>query len=272
VLVATLLKSPAQPAAGLARFEFNIYLREITAFLVWFGGFSIAVAAADSVAAEREKDTWAGLIATPLSGLEILRAKTLGAIWHARAAGVLLFGLWSLGLLAGAVHPLGLLAACAGVAISGAFFATWGVYASLWARSREEASGRVVPLVLLLVTSSIGAFVLPGGRAKVLLAAGSAPVLVCLSLLSYEDAAAAMHTGTFPPLGALGLHASITVVAAAWLIGTAAHAAGAFWFARAAMCGFDAAVDRPRRGRSVQPLETAPARELPLLAPELIPR
>jgi hypothetical protein len=53
-----------------------------------------------------------------LSGREILRAKLLGSIWKVPRAGVLMLALWMLGLLSGAVHPLGFIAALTGMIVS----------------------------------------------------------------------------------------------------------------------------------------------------------
>ena len=115
------------PAPGQARLEFNIALRQFSAMLASPFAFGIFVAAFRSVAAERKSDTWLGLIATPLSGWEILRAKMLGAVWYARGYAVTMLTLWTLGLLAGALHPLGFLAGLAGLAASTAFYVALGI-------------------------------------------------------------------------------------------------------------------------------------------------
>ena len=83
--------------------------------------------AAISVILEYERDTWHGLIATSLTGWEILRAKMLAAIWRARGAALTLISLWVVGLLAGAVHPLGFLNAVVGLIVIGPFYAAFGV-------------------------------------------------------------------------------------------------------------------------------------------------
>ena len=57
------------------RLSFNAYLRgmNVLFYLAWCLG--IASNAASGVVSEREEDTWTSLTATPLSGVEILRAK-----------------------------------------------------------------------------------------------------------------------------------------------------------------------------------------------------
>ena len=74
------------PAPGQARLEFNIVLRQASALLVMFSVLMVAGYAAEGVAVEKDRDTWLGLIATPLSGWEILRAKMIGAVWRARCS------------------------------------------------------------------------------------------------------------------------------------------------------------------------------------------
>ena len=68
------------PAAGQARLEFNIALRQCSAF--WARPYVLELygAAVEGVKRERERGTWLGLIATPLSGWEILRAMMVGPV------------------------------------------------------------------------------------------------------------------------------------------------------------------------------------------------
>ena len=241
---------PVGLAPGQARLEFNIVLRQMTGLLDVLYVLMVAGAAAESVAAERERETWLGLIATPLTGREILRAKMLGAIWKTRGLAFLMLALWMVGLLAGAVHPLGFLAALAGMAVSCWFLAALGVSVSLWSRDRGEATGRVLgPLMLFLGLSALP-FLLPG-TASVLMAAGTMPFQTWASLLSYEDVHAAIHSGVPPQFAAIGIRsgAGARIVLAAWLIGTTAQAVGASLLTRSAVRGFDAAVGRPMRPR-----------------------
>jgi hypothetical protein len=126
------------------------FLRMLQVDLCWYVAFwllAVAGASASSVAIERERDTWVSLTATPLTGREILRGKVLGALWHQRGFAVVLVFLWALGLVTGAVHPLGLLASIALVALLTWFVATLGVYCSLRASNTSRALG-VTLLVL----------------------------------------------------------------------------------------------------------------------------
>ena len=56
---------------------------------------------------EREEDQWTSLTSTPLTGLEILRAKMIGPVWGLRLVAYLMFLLWVVGLAVGSIHPFG---------------------------------------------------------------------------------------------------------------------------------------------------------------------
>jgi len=258
VLVSKLSKLGNTLERGFARLEFNIMLRQSSAVISFLYVIMLAGAAAESVAAERERDTWLGVITTPLSGTEILRAKMLGAVWRIRDCVAVLIALWLVGLLAGALHPVGFAAALVSLGASVAFFAAWGVYVSLWARTRAQAINRVLVFALLIsLTAPI--ILLPIAAAlRIPITAGSVPFLTWSALLSYEDVSAMFGSGVFPQVASLKLpsHPSAAQVVATWLLGTIGYAALAFLVARAAFRGFDAAVDRPRRGKKLEERES----------------
>ena len=111
------------PAAGQARLEFNIASRLCSAFWAWPDVLDLYGAAVGGVKREWERGTWLGLIATSLSGCEILRAMMLGPVLS-RLRALDIIALWTVGLMAGAVHPLGFLAAVTGLVVLPGFFGT----------------------------------------------------------------------------------------------------------------------------------------------------
>ena len=158
-------------------------------------------------------------------------------------------GLWIVGLLAGAVHPLGFLAALVGLGAMTWFFAALGTYVSLWSPDRKQATGRdhaardvlherVRPAVLTRRVRQRP----DGGRLDVASSSWA-------SLLSYEDIAAATHSGAFPQLAAVHINTGEGAwrVLATVLVGITAHLVGAALLTRAACRGFDAAAGRPKR-------------------------
>jgi ABC-type transport system involved in multi-copper enzyme maturation permease subunit len=99
----------------------------------------LAVTAASGFTSEKEKDTWLSLVATPLDGAEIIRAKIFGAFWRVRGllAAMLLVGL--IGLLFGAVHPAGFLLMVFATAVYSLAFVMLGTYISLRSKSSTRA-------------------------------------------------------------------------------------------------------------------------------------
>jgi ABC-type transport system involved in multi-copper enzyme maturation permease subunit len=100
---------------------------------------AIAGASASSVTIEREEDTWVSLTSTPLSGWQVLRAKVVGALWNQRGFAAVLGFVWLLGLLAGALKPLAVLASVALVGVLSWLVVAVGIHASLQATSTSRA-------------------------------------------------------------------------------------------------------------------------------------
>jgi hypothetical protein len=126
--------------------------RALQVDLGWYTAFwllAIAGACASGVTIEREEDTWVSLTATPLTGREILRAKVLGAIWNQRGFGAVMIFLWAVGLLTGAVYPLGVLASIAIVAVLTWLVAAVGIHASLRSSSTSRAISSAITTLCL---------------------------------------------------------------------------------------------------------------------------
>jgi ABC-type transport system involved in multi-copper enzyme maturation permease subunit len=119
--------------------EFAAALRFTSLGLALIGMLPIAAAAATSVTGEREQDTWISLATTLLTPAEIIRAKQFGAVWSARWIGLALLVLWGAGILLGALHPLGVIAAAAIVATTAWLTAAVGVAASTRAKNSIRA-------------------------------------------------------------------------------------------------------------------------------------
>ena len=253
------------PAAGQARLEFNIALRQFSAFWAWAYVVELYGAAVEGVKRERERGTWLGLIATPLSGWEILRAKMLGPVLSRLGGALTLIALWTVGLMAGAVHPLGFLAAVTGLAAVAWFCSALGVSRSLREGGMKRA-GHPLALVVRLVVA-LGVTLLVGAISG---------ALAWSSLLSYEDVFSVVHSGAFLQFGATALQKVVGVpdnlplgarvllfgtgalqtvvgartVVAVWLAGTTALGAGAYSVTRAMCRDFDVEVGRPTRPRA----------------------
>jgi ABC-type transport system involved in multi-copper enzyme maturation permease subunit len=247
--------------AGSARATFHGYLRIVATSVALVYLLGVASDAAASLTWEREKETWISLIATPLTGTEILRAKMLGAIWTLRHTAVVLVVLWLVGVAAGSVHPLGVLAVLAELAAFTWFAAALGTWISLRAEHTMQALARVMACLLLL---NAGPFLiaLPLLSLRPLILTGSAPLLLAASLVSHGEVQG------IPAAGAFGLVPD--AMAARFWLGRGPELAltcllsvtGALLAARAltrsACRGFDAWIDRP--GASTAPEHVPGAR------------
>jgi hypothetical protein len=127
----------------------NGALRGSSMALAVLGMLGVAASAAVSLTGEREQDTWISLATTLLTPDEVVRAKQLGAVWSARRVGMALLIMWAAGLLLGAIHPLGVLAAAIYVALIAWLIAVIGVFASSFAKNSTRALGTTFIAVLI---------------------------------------------------------------------------------------------------------------------------
>jgi ABC-type transport system involved in multi-copper enzyme maturation permease subunit len=131
--------------------ELNGALRSATAALGALGLLAVAASSAVAITGEREQDTWTSLATTLLTPDEVVRAKQFGALWSARRIGLALLISWAVGILLGAVHPLGALLA-AGIALGSAWFAAAvGVFVSALARNSTRALAATFITLLVLL-------------------------------------------------------------------------------------------------------------------------
>lgn len=135
---------------NLARENLNGFLRFIMTLTASFTLVWVASAAAGSISGERESDTWISLLSTPLTPAEVVRAKLAGALWSARLLILIWLGLLALGLLLGAVHPFGAVAAGAITAVDVVSGALMGLHFSLRARNSGRALTATIATLILL--------------------------------------------------------------------------------------------------------------------------
>jgi ABC-type transport system involved in multi-copper enzyme maturation permease subunit len=122
-----------------ARQSFNIFIRGactslFVLWMLWLGSITAA-----SIASEREHDTWTSLLATPLSGAEILRGKIFGCLRSTAGFGISLAALLMLGVALGAVHPVGFCFAMAALGCYVWFVTAMGMLTSLSVKSTWRA-------------------------------------------------------------------------------------------------------------------------------------
>ena len=255
----------AHAPVDLARTEFNVFLRFLTFTITLLLSFVVAGTANEILMLERRKETWNSLLATPLTAREILRLTIRALIWRLRGILGIVVVLCTIGLLAGAVHPLGYLFTLLNLAASIGMFAMWGVRASVGAKDMATASNRSVYLAILLMVFLMVPLLLPPGVKSVLLAAGSHPSVVWLSLVSYRDVHAALRYGTYSPLEWIGIptREGALQVLATCLIGTIGPALIGWWAWRRAVADFDRLVGRPWRAEPMSRERPVPPRAVP---------
>jgi ABC-type transport system involved in multi-copper enzyme maturation permease subunit len=147
---------------GWFRTEVTEALRGSSMVLAVLGMLGIAASAAVSLTGEREQDTWTSLATTLLTPAEIIRAKQFGALWSARRVGLALLVIWAVGLLLGAIHPVGVLACALYIAVIAWLVAATGVLASSFARNSTRAL--ITTFILLLILSGISRWPWVGWR------------------------------------------------------------------------------------------------------------
>ena len=180
------------------RIDFNLFLRFVSVSLGFFlilaaTGFSV-----DGIASERSRETWSSLIATPLSGRRILRAKLLATYWRFRLGIGTIVVLWTLGLFTGAIHPVGFVLSLMVLLSSTWLLTTWGLLTALKVEDVTRASTPSLVLAMLLLGSGGLLLLLPAGLNTVLIGSGCSPFVLWLSQLSYRDFA--MPGGSRPIL------------------------------------------------------------------------
>jgi len=237
-------------AAGRAHAadRFNDVVRmSATAFFL-MALLSVTATAAAAITIERAAETWTGIIASPLTASEILRAKRAGAYRRARGSIVAVVAIWTLGLIGGAVHPLGFAAACVLLPVYLASAAAVGTFASLIAKTTAKAFAVAIVTTLLL---HLGLLIVcaPLFAVNPLAAFGCSPVMMYLAPSSYGEVMALAQMGARSASGTWSGEVLSTMILSILFYGAVAVGLNI-----AAIELFDCIEDRPsREGRGRVP-------------------
>jgi ABC-type transport system involved in multi-copper enzyme maturation permease subunit len=240
------------------------YIRGVMLPLYAFWMLGVAGAAAGAFTGEHEEDTWISLVSTTLTGREIVLSKMVGAAWRFRGLAIFMVLLWVIGVAAGALHPIALVAGIVELAVFSWFFIALGVYCSLTSRSTTRSlAWTVAGLVLfsggyLAVATPLG---LP--TESPFLALGSAFMILGWSLVSpcnvhfvdmrSEDFYILNGNSGFREIdifnSSILLYAShhAGAMIATCVLGVLLFGAGAALLTAASLRRFETVVDRPRR-------------------------
>ena len=227
-----------------ARDALSAGVRFLTVCLYVLMALLLGAGAATGITMEREKDAWTSLTVTPLEGQEILTGKILGALWRVRGMLAALLFVWLIGLICGAVHPLGFLLAIVATSIDLTFIAVLGTYLSL----RSKSSARAIAATIAILVFLNGGYLfccMPAmnGPESLLFTAGVTPMILNAAPFSCSDLEWFLRDprparSTFVMTGVLSL---------------AFYGVSAFALLHACLSRFETEVDRPRRGFSDYP-------------------
>jgi hypothetical protein len=241
------LNSTIAPAAAVAA-------------MVWIVGLAGTTAA--GIPSEREDDTWISLLGTPLDGVEILRGKALGALHRWRVPGLISLFLWTFGLVAGAIHPLGYALTLALFATYTAFALALGSFLSLHLRSTTRAIVATVAVLFVLNGGYLLCLFPIAGRLDDLwLAAPVMPYILDVAPERYAPVQALF--GTIVDTINLRIDPIVSRLLAC-VVSLVGYGIATSFLAVAAIDGFDRVAGRPRRptGFSVELAEALePARD-----------
>ncbi|MGZ3432578.1 MAG: hypothetical protein ACXWN0_12950, partial [Isosphaeraceae bacterium] len=175
---------------------------------------------------------------------EILTGKILGALWRVRGMLAALLFVWLIGLICGAVHPLGFLLAIVATSIDLTFIAVLGTYLSLRSKSSARAIAATIAILLFLNGGYLFCCMpAMNGPESLLFTAGVTPMILNAAPFSFSDLEWFLRDPrparpTFVMTGVLSL---------------AFYGVSAFALLHACLSRFETEVDRPRRGFSDYP-------------------
>ncbi len=133
------------------RARFNLVVRAATAVFVLMPALTMGSIVAGKITTERDKKTWDTLLTTPLGGEEILRSKTRAALYAFGQMAWPVPIVWVLGLICGAVSPLGTILAVVDLLLLLWLNLGLGFSLSLRPGPTSVASSRIALLTLLIL-------------------------------------------------------------------------------------------------------------------------
>jgi ABC-type transport system involved in multi-copper enzyme maturation permease subunit len=236
----------------MMREHMNTSVRIITAILYVLMALMLAAAAATGFTMEREKDTWVSLISTPLDDWEIVTGKILGAFWRVRGLLVTLLMIWLIGMVSGAVHPLGFLAVVVLSSLYTLFISLVGICFSLRCKSSVRSMTATIGVLFFLNGGYLFCCVpFLHGPGEMVFLAGFTPLVVTGAVFTFTEVEAFFHLShgfTIPSRTDIVMLVFFSVII---------HASAAFALLHTCLSQFETVVDRPRRSLDSYPSLTS---------------
>lgn len=130
--------------------ELNVFLRIAGTLVLLLALLRTAVRAAGGIGAERDRDTWLSLLATPLSEEDIIYAKIAGSLKPLLQCCLALMPAWVVAMMLGAMSPIALPLLLIEAAAYGFFVAAMGVHQSLVRKTTTAALGATLTIGVLM--------------------------------------------------------------------------------------------------------------------------
>ena len=234
---------------------------------------STAATAFEGLATERAKNTWDGLIATPLSARDILLAKLRAAIWRLRGLTITILAALDARLDLRRSPPPRIPGGRFDAGDSMAFYLVAGLLTAL--RATDHATGsqsRHGLVVLLPIGSGFLPFMIPGGIGSIAWGVASTPLIGWLSLVSYREVATPGTTPVYPSLSGSGIESGdgFCLVVLTWFIAILAPAlgaAGSGTIARSTSTAWSAGLAESCRSQPIPECWSSPPQRLDVARP-----
>ncbi len=220
-----------------ARNALSMAVRVLTVCLYLLTATLLGAGAATGITMERERDAWTSLTVTALEGHEIVTGKILGAFWRVRGLLIALPFAWLIGMICGAVHPLGFLLAIVTSSINLAFIAVLGTYISLCSRSSARAIAASIAILVFVNGGYLFCCMPALNGPETIITAGASPWLVTAAPFSWSD----LELHPYPRYGS-----SLATLAVTFVINIGFYSALTFALFHTCLARFEIEVDRPR--------------------------
>ena len=159
---------PGDAPADLARTDFNVFLRGARSRSCLSSRSRSRASPPRRSPPNGARQTWNSLIATSLTARDILTSKLRACFWRLRGLLLTVVVLWTIGLAAGAVHPLGYLLTVLELAAWTWLLLTFGLLVAVRWQDPATAGGGTVSLLVFPLISGVLPFALPAKLSSVL--------------------------------------------------------------------------------------------------------